>query len=106
MVSSPSPSGLTRGGVNGELHLDLWGPPLAGGGVSMSASSVRFGPTSAPSAYAGRIVALSGQRIVVSLRDASGRPLTLELDLRIDAASGTVGGDVRAVASSPASENG
>jgi hypothetical protein len=99
-------TGLTRGGVNGELHLDLWGPPLAGGGVSMSASSVRFGPTSAPSAYAGRIVALSGQRIVVSLRDASGRPLTLELDLRIDAASGTVGGDVRAVASSPASENG
>jgi len=99
-------TGLTRGGVNGELHLDLWGPPLAGGGVSMSASSVRFGPTSAPSAYAGRIVALSGQRIIASLRDASGRPLTLELDLRIDAASGTVGGDVRAVASSPASENG
>ena len=99
-------TGLTRGGVDGELHLDLWGQPLAGGGVSMSASSVRFGPTSAPSEYAGRIVALSGQRITASLRSASGRSLTLELDLRIDAASGTVGGDVRAVASSAGSENG
>jgi hypothetical protein len=99
-------TGLTRGGVDGELHLDLWGQPLASGGVSMSASTVQFGPTGAPAEYVGRIVALSGQRITASLRDASGRPLTLELDLRIDAASGTVGGDVRAVASSAASENG
>jgi hypothetical protein len=99
-------TGLTRGGVDGELHLDLWGPPLSGGGVSMSASSVRFGPTSAPSEYTGRIVALSGQRIVASLQDASGRPLTLALDLRIDAASGTVAGDVRALAASAASANG
>ena len=75
-------TGLTRGGVDGELQLDLWGQPLAGGGVSMSASRVRFGPTSAPSEYTGRIVALSGQRVVASLQDASGRPLTLALDLR------------------------
>jgi hypothetical protein len=67
---------------------------------------VRFGPTSAPSEYAGRIVALSGQRVIASLRDASGRPLTLALDLRIDAASGTVAGDVRAIAASAASGNG
>lgn len=99
-------TGLTRGGVDGELQLDLWGQPLAGGGVSMSASSVRFGPTSAPSEYVGRIVSLSGQRLTASLRDASGRPLTLELDLQIDAASGTVGGDVQAVAASAASVNG
>jgi methionine sulfoxide reductase heme-binding subunit len=99
-------TGLTRGGVGGELHLDLWGQPLAAGGVSMSASSVRFGPTSAPSEYVGRIVSLSGQRLIASLRDASGRPLTLDLDLQIDAASGTVSGDVQAVASAAASEDG
>ncbi|MDX6411952.1 MAG: methionine sulfoxide reductase heme-binding subunit, partial [Gaiellaceae bacterium] len=99
-------TGLTRGGVDGELQLDLWGQPLAGGGVSMSASSVRFGPTSAPSEYVGRIVSLSGQRLTASLRDASGRSLTLELNLQIDAASGTVGGDVQAVAASAASVNG
>jgi sulfoxide reductase heme-binding subunit YedZ len=99
-------TGLTRGGVDGELHLDLWGQPLDGGGVAMSASRVRFGPTSAPSEYAGRIVALNGQRIVASLRDASGRPLTLALDLRIDLASGTVGGAVRALAPSAAGGNG
>jgi hypothetical protein len=98
-------TGLTRGGVDGELHLDLWGQPLAGGGVSMSASSVRFGPTSAPSEYTGRIVSLSGRRLIASLSDASGRPLTLELDLQLDAASGTVSGDLQAVAST-ASENG
>jgi hypothetical protein len=98
-------TGLTRDGVDGELHLDLWGQPLPGGGVSMSASSVRFGSTSAPSEYVGRIVSLSGQRLVASLRDASGRSLTLDLDLRIDTASGTVGGDVQAVPSSAASEN-
>ena len=91
-------TGLTSGGIDGELQLDLWGQPLAGGGVSMSASSVRFGPTSAPSEYVGRIVSLTGQRITASLRDASGHSLTLELDLQIDAGSGTVGGDLRAVA--------
>jgi hypothetical protein len=71
----------------------------------MTASRVRFGPTSAPSEYAGQIVALSGQRVVASLRNSAGRPLTLNLDLRIDAASGSVAGDIRAVASS-ASGNG
>jgi hypothetical protein len=89
-------TGLTRGGVDGELHLDLWGQPLSGGGVSMTASKVWFGPTSAPSEYTGRIVSLSGQRVVASLHDASGRSLTLTIDLRIDA-SGTVSGAVQAV---------
>ena len=89
-------TGLTRGGVDGELHLDLWGQPLAGGGVTMSASSVKFGPTSAPSEYTGSIASLSGQRIVASLSDASGKTLTLTLDLRIDSASGTVSGTAQA----------
>jgi Ferric reductase like transmembrane component len=95
-------AGLTRGGVDGELRLDLWGQPLEGGGVEMTASQVRFGPTSAPSEYTGRIVALSGRRVDVALRDASGRQLALALDLRIDQASGTVGGTVRALAASAA----
>jgi DMSO/TMAO reductase YedYZ heme-binding membrane subunit len=89
-------TGLTRGGVDGELHLDLWGQPLAGGGVSMSASSVKFGPTSAPSEYTGRIDSLSGQRIVASLSDATGKSLTLTLDLQLNSTSGTVSGTVRA----------
>ena len=92
-------TGLTRGGVDGELHLDLWGQPIEGGGVSMSASSVKFGPTSAPSEYAGSISSLSGQRIVASLSNASGKALTLTLDLRIDSAAGTVSGTARAESS-------
>jgi DMSO/TMAO reductase YedYZ heme-binding membrane subunit len=90
---------LTHGGIEGEVHLDIWGQPLEDGGVAMTASRVRFGPPGAPSQYAGRIAALDGRRVVASLRDASGRPLTLTLDLRIDPRSGTVGGDVRGVAS-------
>ena len=62
----------------------------------MSASSVKFGPTSAPSEYTGSIASLSGQRIVASLSDASGKTLTLTLDLRIDSAAGTVSGTARA----------
>jgi sulfoxide reductase heme-binding subunit YedZ len=91
-------TGLTGGGVDGELRLDLWGRPVPGGGVSLSASSVQFGPTGAPSEYIGHIVELSGQRVVASLRDAAGRSLKLTLDLRIDDVSGTVSGDLEAVA--------
>jgi ferric reductase like protein len=96
-ILSVAITGLTRGGVDGELHLDLWGQALEGGGVAMTASRVSFGPTTAPSEYAGRIVALNGQRVVASLRNSSGHALELALDLRINAASGTVGGDVRSL---------
>lgn len=88
---------LTRGSVDGELHLDLWGQPLDGGGVAMTASRVRFGPASTPSQYTGRISQLNGQQVVASLRDANGRPLTLTLDLQIDSGSGTVTGNLQAV---------
>jgi methionine sulfoxide reductase heme-binding subunit len=90
-------TGLTRGGVDGELHLDLWGQPLSGGGVSMSASRVQFGPTSDPGQYTGQIIGLNGRHIVASVRDAAGRTLTLTLDLKIDTAAATVAGSVRAV---------
>ncbi|MEA2493551.1 MAG: methionine sulfoxide reductase heme-binding subunit [Thermoleophilaceae bacterium] len=96
-------TGLAGGGVDGELHLDLWGQPLGGGGVSMTASRVRFGPSSAPSQYTGSINSLSSQRIVASLSDASGRPLTLTLDLQIHSASGTVSGTLQAQSSTGAS---
>jgi hypothetical protein len=99
-IVSVAITGLTRGGVDGELHLDLWGQAIEGGGVSMTASRVSFGPTSAPSQYAGRIVALNGQRIVASLRDASGHALTLALDLAVHPSSGTVGGSLRALGAS------
>jgi len=92
-------TGLTRGGVDGELHLDLWGQPLEGGGVAMRSSSVRFGPTSAPSEYTGSIASLDSQRLTAALRDAASRSLTLVLDLRIDAAAGTVSGQVQAQSS-------
>jgi hypothetical protein len=95
-ILSVAITGLTRGRVRGELHLDLWGQALDDGGVSMTASRVSFGPTSAPSQFAGRIVALDGQRVVAALRDSSGHALTLALDLRIDARAGTVGGAVHA----------
>lgn len=90
-------SAVTRGAVASRLRIDLWGTPLEGGGVAMRASAVRYGPARSPSAYTGKIIGLNGSRVLVVLRDASGRTLSLDLTLQIDHASGRVGGSLRAL---------
>ncbi len=90
---------ITRGSLASQLRIDLWGIPLDDGGVEMRSSEVHFGPAGAPSAYTGRIVGLDGNRVVVALRNAAGRSLSLELRLQIDRGSGRVGGSLRALSS-------
>lgn len=89
-------TGIARGAADAELRLDLWGTPLDGGGVAMQASRVSFGPPGDPRAYTGKIVGLQGERVLVGLHDAAGRTVDLALVLRIDAASGSVAGNLRA----------
>ena len=96
-LESVAISAVTRGDVASRLRIDLWGTSLAGGGVAMRASEVRYGPARSPSAYTGRIVGLDGSRVVVALHDATGRTLALELRLLIDHLSGRVGGTLHAV---------
>ncbi len=74
----------TSGGADGLLHLDLYGQPLEGGGVAMTASRATFGPAGSPRAYAGSIVGLDGNRVAVALHSAAGDLLDLQLRLRID----------------------
>jgi sulfoxide reductase heme-binding subunit YedZ len=97
-IESVAVSAVTRGAVASRLRIDLWGTPLAGGGVAMRESTVRFGPARSPSAYTGKIVGLDGSHVTVSLHDASGRSLSLELHLQIDHASGHVDGTLQALA--------
>jgi hypothetical protein len=87
-------SGRTSGGSSGVLWIRLKGEPLDGGGVTMTASGASYGPASFPDAYVGKIVGLEGTRILLSLNGQSNR-LSLLLDIRVDAASGTATGTVQ-----------
>ncbi|HEY2372149.1 MAG TPA: ferric reductase-like transmembrane domain-containing protein [Gaiellaceae bacterium] len=90
-------SGTTSGTAKGRLWIRLQGEPVDGGGVSMTASGATYGPPGFPDAYIGKIVALNGPQILLSLSGHSG-DLSLLVDLRIGEsgiATGTVHGHVR-----------
>jgi methionine sulfoxide reductase heme-binding subunit len=96
-LESVAISAVTRGRVASRLRIDLWGMPLDGGGVAMRASQVRFGPARSPSAYTGEIVGLDGNRLAISLHDATGRMLSLRLRLHIDRTAGQVTGSLQSL---------
>jgi methionine sulfoxide reductase heme-binding subunit len=87
-------AGTTSGTAAGRLWIRLQGIP-SGSGVSMTASGASFGPPSWPDEYVGKITALEGTRVGLSLRGSSG-DLQLIVDLTIDQATGTVSGVVQA----------
>jgi DMSO/TMAO reductase YedYZ heme-binding membrane subunit len=87
----------TSGAVNGRLWIRLQGSPLGNGGVAMSSSGVAFGPSSAPNEYVGRITALQGTELALSLHNAQGRKVALDVLLNIDQATRRVSGTLRAV---------
>lgn len=81
------------------LNIRIDGQPVTGGGVQMASSTVTFGSSSDPAAYAGRVTGLAGADIRASVTGARGG-LILRARLRIDPASGAVTG---ALAAQPAS---
>lgn len=87
--------GRTTGGAAGRLWIRLEGSPSDGGGVAMTASGVRFGPSANPNLYVGTIRALQGTQLVLGLKDAAGRHLDLDVALNVDQATGTVSGTVQ-----------
>jgi DMSO/TMAO reductase YedYZ heme-binding membrane subunit len=90
-------SGVTTGAARDRLWIRLQGEPVDGGGVSMTASGASFGPPGYPNAYVGKIVALDGTRIMLSLSGRAGG-LSLLVDLRIGesgSATGVVHGRMR-----------
>lgn len=87
-------SGTTSGGNSGVLWIRLQGQPIEGGGVAMTASGASYGPAALPDAFVGKIVALQGTRISLSLNGQASK-LALTVDLQVDAASGTATGTVQ-----------
>jgi sulfoxide reductase heme-binding subunit YedZ len=79
------------GGPPVRVALRLSGRPLSGGGLEMSSSSVALGPRGQPGLYRGRVVALSGNRVVARLTSHAARPVLLRLVLRIDAGGAVTG---------------
>ena len=87
-------SGTTSGGNSGVLWIRLQGEPIDGGGVAMTASGASYGPATVPDAYVGKIIALDGTRISLSLNGQSSK-LALTVVLQVDSASGTATGTVQ-----------
>ena len=78
-------------GPPASLDLRLFGRPLPGGGLEMSSSSVTLGPSGQPRLYRGRVVALSGNRVVARLASPRGRAVLLRVVLRLDAGGAVAG---------------
>jgi len=87
-------SGRTSGGDSGVLWIRLQGAPMAGGGVTMTASGASYGPVGLPNAYVGTVVGLQGSRILLALAGQTNR-LSLLVDLRLDPTTGIASGTVQ-----------
>jgi sarcosine oxidase gamma subunit len=87
--------GRTAGDVRGLLWIRLQGVPVDDGGVQMNASGVAFGTSTAPDEYVGTITALQGTDLAISLRNAAGKQLTLQVALHVDQSTRQVTGTVR-----------
>jgi sulfoxide reductase heme-binding subunit YedZ len=84
-----------QGRVHGNLRLMLWGLPMEGGGVSMTASNVAFAAAGTSSPYTGQVVSLDGNDLEAQLRNADGGRIHLRLALRLSGSNNAVGGSVR-----------
>ena len=84
------------GSVAGRLEIEIDGPPVGDGGVSLQSSSVTLGSPPTPVVYHGRIVALDGDRLLARVRNGEGRSLTLRVTLAVNASAGTVSGTLAA----------
>ena len=85
----------TSGPIAGRLRATLYGTPLGNGGLSMQSSDVAYATAGSPAAYRGQVVALAGTHITAVVSDAAGKHLRLDLDLRINPSSGSVGGTLQ-----------
>lgn len=85
----------TSGPIAGRLRATLYGVPLENGGLSMQSSDVAYATAGSPAAYRGPVVSLAGTHITAVVSNAEGRHLRLELEVRINPSSGSVGGTLR-----------
>jgi Ferric reductase like transmembrane component len=84
------------GSVAGRLDIEIDGPPVGEGGVSLRSSHVTLGSPPTPVVYTGKIVALNGNRLLAKVRSSEGRSLSLQVALAVNAGAGTVSGTLAA----------
>lgn len=82
----------------GQLHIEIDGQPVGGGGVSLRSSRVSLSsvPPATPVRYHGRIVALNGSHLVASVGGSDGHSLSLRVALAVNTGAGTVSGTLAA----------
>jgi Ferric reductase like transmembrane component len=81
-------------GPDGTVRVELEGQALDNGGLQLSSGRVTLGPTAAPNRYSGPVTSLAGTSIVAHVTAIGGRTAVVQLDLRIDPASSSVGGTI------------
>jgi sulfoxide reductase heme-binding subunit YedZ len=79
-----------------QLHIQISGQPLDGGGVQMTSSEVTLGTNSNPAQYRGKVTGLEGANVAAVLRGAGAGAGAIQLltRLEIGSGSGSVGGSV------------
>jgi methionine sulfoxide reductase heme-binding subunit len=87
-------SATTTGSVQAVLAVQLVGYADDAGGLTLQGSSVSFGPPSAPNALEGTVVGLQGTQLTLSVADAGGHGMQLQVDLTVN--GGAVQGTVQA----------
>jgi sulfoxide reductase heme-binding subunit YedZ len=82
------------GAARGVLRIRLAGRPDGSGGVIMSRSAVRLGPSTAPGLLQGRIDALQGASVEALVGASDGHAMRLRIDLALEGsgARGTISG--------------
>ena len=76
------------------LGIRIFGQPVGGGGVEMTASRVELGTTADPGLYRGQVTSLDGANIGATVSDSHGARLDLLARLQIDPGSSTASGTV------------
>ncbi len=80
------------GGVTGRMRIRLGGAALPEGGLSLTGSQVDLTGPGLPSALAGKVVSLEGDRLVARVSDSAGSVVDLRAGLAIDQNTGNVTG--------------
>jgi sulfoxide reductase heme-binding subunit YedZ len=78
------------------LDVRIYGSPIEGGGVAMSASSVSAGTAAQPSRFSGVVTGLDGNSISARIGSSSDGVLSLQLVVSLDPSTGTASGTMTA----------
>jgi sulfoxide reductase heme-binding subunit YedZ len=85
------------GQVDGVLQFALTGPADPSGGITMNSGTAAMGPPGQPSLYKGRVTALDGDQLQVSLENSAGSTLHATVQVSVDGNS-NVSGSIQATA--------